>query len=123
MNFDEDGNTPRSGGDGEMLGSIDSGTPTFFRDQLLKDIPHPVARPFAYPQPGETPGSADNPYFNNTELADLLSIVHGQPSANMAERGDLTALNRPLWRGEHVVGRIVLGSKKRRPQFAVAQSR
>ena len=29
VNFDEDGNTPRSGGDGEMLGSIDSGTPTF----------------------------------------------------------------------------------------------
>jgi|TARA_B100000287_G_scaffold136011_1_gene127950 hypothetical protein len=96
VNFDEDGNTPRSGGDGEMLGSIDSGTPTFFRDQLLKDIPHPVARPFAYPQPGETPGSADNPYFNNTELADLLSIVHGQPSANMAETPrDLNALNTP----------------------------
>lgn len=95
VNFDEDGNTPRSDGDGEMLGSIDSGTPTFFRDQLLKDIPHPVARPFAYPQPGETPGSADNTYFSNTELSDLLTIVHGQAAGAADTPRDLNALNTP----------------------------
>ena len=95
VNFDEDGNTPRSGGDEEMLGSIDSGTPTFFRDQLTKDIPHPVARPFAYPQPGETPGSADNTYFSNTELSNLLTIVHGQTPGAADTPRDFNALSTP----------------------------
>ena len=32
VNFDKDGNTPRSGGQDDILGSIDSGTPNFFKD-------------------------------------------------------------------------------------------
>lgn len=83
VNFDKDGNTPRSGGDGEMLGSIDSGTPNFFRDSLtLKDDaiggrPISVKR-WAYSALGSTPNTTENGYFNNDELADLLNIVHGK---------------------------------------------
>lgn len=81
VNFDMDGNTPRSGGDAEILGSIDSGTPNFFRDSTVMrdDAMGGQAVPaYALAVVGTTPGSAENGYFNNNELADLLMIVHGR---------------------------------------------
>lgn len=81
VNFDMDGNTPRSGGDAEILGSIDSGTPNFFRESsAMRDdaVGGQSVPAYALAIVGTTPGSAENGYFNNSELADLLMIVHGR---------------------------------------------
>ena len=101
VNFDKDGNTPRSGGDGEMLGSIDSGTPNFFRDaKALKDdavggrAVHAGYTAYATVV-RDTPGAADSTYFNNTELADLLMIVHGRQSGDNETPRTAKALNTP----------------------------
>ena len=101
VNFDKDGNTPRSGGDGEMLGSIDSGTPNFFRDaKALKDDAaggrgaHAGYTAYATVV-GDTPGATDSTYFNNTELADLLMIVHGRQNGDNETPRTAKALNTP----------------------------
>jgi len=99
VNFDKDGNTPRSGGQDDILGSIDSGTPNFFKDaqhhasSLADDAAggRPFASKYSFdqidsPSKGLTPVAGDDSYFNNNELAELLTIVHG--GAQYAEVGD-----------------------------------
>jgi hypothetical protein len=103
VNFDKDGNTPRSGGQEDMLGSIDSGTPNFFKDtkkhaaSLADDAAggRPFASAYSFDQvdsPAKTgTPHGDDSYFNNNELAELLTIVHG--GAQYAEVGDVGPWN------------------------------
>ena len=109
VNFDKDGNTPRSGGQDDILGSIDSGTPNFFKDaqQHASSLADDAAggRPFASkysfdhidsPSKGLTPVAGDDSYFNNNELAELLTIVHGGAQyAEVGEAGPWNALSTP----------------------------
>ena len=101
VNFDKDGNTPRDAyaADGEILGSIDSGTPNFFHDQnALKDDAMGGGRrvpAYALAAIGDSPRSADAKYFDNNEIVDLLMIVHGRSEARNMHRDTETSLETP----------------------------
>lgn len=101
VNFDNDGNTPRSGGNEDMLGSIDSGTPHFFKDAFVDDggLGRTFASKYSFDlaeSPSKPLQMHDGAYFNNNELAELLTIVHGGAQyAQVGEAGSWSALNTP----------------------------